>query len=329
MKRLKRCGILLLALLCAFPLLSSCNKESEDEETVYYTVLFDSNGGSPVEKQTVAADSTVREPTPPTREGYVFEGWRSETGTFWNFAAQYVTSDMTLTAVWVDPARIFEHKPMPEGGTKITAVKQTYATLALPDTIAGYSVTAIGDGVFAELSSHEVQSITLPHTLTSVGTEAFYNCRDIAITFDPRAALTEVGESAFYGCNLLSSVRFGEGLTEISPWAFDGCTSLREIRLPKSVTSVSDSAFANCTSLVSVMFYPELVEIGNAAFDDCDALTTLYFYGNEAQIDALKSTVASQNGKLLDATPYYYSATPPSVSGPYWFLNENGAPQLW
>jgi|GEM_PF-4483710 len=329
MKQLKRCGILLLALLCVLPLLSACNNENEDEETVYYTVLFDSNGGSPVEKQIVASDTTVREPTPPTREGYVFEGWRSEKGTFWNFAAQYVTSDMTLTAVWVDPARIFEHKPMPEGGTKITAVKQTYATLAVPDTIAGYSVVAIGDGVFADLSSHEVQTITLPHTLTSVGENAFKDCTDISITIDPRAALTEIGESAFYGCNRLSAVRFGEGLTEIAPWAFDGCTALREIRLPKSVVSVSDSAFANCTSLVSVMFYPELAEIGNAAFDDCDALTALYFYGTAAQMITLKSTVASQNDKLLDATPYYYSATDPNVKDQYWFLNENGAPQLW
>ena len=325
MKLLKRFGILLLALLCALPLLSSCKKD--EEETVYYTVTFDSNGGTPVEKQTVEAEEAVREPTPPTREGYIFEGWRGESGSFWSFSSDFVTSDMTLTAVWIDAARIFEHKPIPGGGTKITALKQPYATVAVPDTIAGYSVTAIGDGVFAELSSKEVQAITLPKTITSVGTEAFYECRDIAITFDPRAKLTEIGESAFYGCNRLAAVRFGEGLTSIAPEAFFGCSSLEEVRLPKSVTSLADNAFTDCTSLVSVMFHPELIEIGDSAFKGCDSLTALYFYGTEAQLSELRENrTANMNQAFENASAYFYSKT---ENPGCWYLDDNGNPRLW
>ncbi|MBQ2998871.1 MAG: InlB B-repeat-containing protein, partial [Clostridia bacterium] len=216
MKFCKRLGILLLALLCALPLLSSCKKDDE-EETVYYTVTFNSNGGSPVEQQTVAAEEAVREPTPPTREGYVFEGWRSERGSFWNFSSDFVTEDMELTAVWLDADDIFDSDIIDgKKERKITGVKKLYPTIAIPSIIGGFSVTEIGDGAFAELSSKEVQEITLPQTITSVGAGAFYECSDIAITFDPRATLTEVGESAFYGCNLLSSVRFGEGLTSVA-----------------------------------------------------------------------------------------------------------------
>ena len=326
MKFLKRFGILLLALLCALPLFSSC-KKNEEEETVYYTVTFDSNGGSPVEQQTVAAEEAVREPTPPTREGYIFEGWRSEKGSFWNFSSDFVTEDMTLTAVWIDAGNIFYHEKIDgENSKKITGVKKLYPTIAIPSIIDGFSVTAIGEGAFAELSSKEVQAITLPKTITSVGKGAFYECRDIAITFDPRAKLTEIGESAFYGCNRLAEVHLGEGLTSIAPEAFFGCSSLEEVRLPKSLTSLADNAFTDCTSLVSVMFHPELVEIGDSAFKDCNSLSALYFYGNEPQMTTLKNETAKYNDCFLNADVYFYSKTEQSGC---WYLDDNGNPKLW
>ncbi len=325
MKALKRLGILLLALLCALPLLSSC-KQNEEEETVYYTVTFDSNGGSAVEEQTVAAEEAVREPTPPTREGYIFEGWQTERGSLWNFSSDFVMSDMTLTAKWLDASDIFFYEVM-GNGVKITAVKKLYPTIAIPSILKGFEVTAIGDGVFYELSSKEVQKITLPHTITSVGEEAFFECTGITITFDPRAVLTEVGEAAFFGCDGLSAVRLGEGLSEIAPDTFFGCTSLREIRLPKSVTLLSDNAFADCSSLVSVMFHPELREIGDSAFKDCDALRALYFYGTETELSELREHgTANQNQPFLNATAYFYSATEHSGR---WYLDDNDKPKLW
>lgn len=328
MKLLKRFGILLLALLCALPLFSSCQKETEEEETVYYTVTFNSNGGSAVEKQIVAAEEAVLEPTPPTREGYVFEGWRKDTtGSFWDFDAEFVTSDMTLTASWIGAERIFGYETLPEGGAMITSLKQPYEALDIPSIIAGYTVTAIGDGVFSGLSFKKVQSIKLPHTITSVGEEAFYQCRDISIVFDPRAELTEIGESAFFECNLLASVRLGEGLTEIAPWTFFKCSSLREIRLPKSVVSVSDSAFANCTSLRSIMLHPAISEIQDAAFDHCTSLSVLYFYGTQNELNLLLANTAAQNDAFYDATVYFYSES--ERSGNYWYLDANNNPQCW
>lgn len=325
MTLLKRFGILLLALLCALPLLSSC-KKNEEEETVYYTVTFHSNGGSAVEPQTVAENEAVREPTPPTREGYVFEGWRTDSGTFWDFSSQYVSSDMTLTASWIDPTRIFEYEKSSEGGARITALKSHYPTLAVPEIIAGYSVTEIGEGVFAELSSKDVQAITLPHTVTSVGEYAFYNCRDISIVFDLRAELTSIGENAFYGCNRLASIRLGEGLSEIAFGTFSECASLAEIRLPKSVQSVADNAFSGCTSLTSIMFYSELAEIGDSAFKDCKALKALYFYGTAEQFATVLENTMHQNQDFLDASAYFYSDTQAENA---WYLDKNGTPKLW
>jgi uncharacterized repeat protein (TIGR02543 family) len=64
-----------------------------------YTVVFDSNGGSPVVSQTIIHGGTVTEPEPiPTRNGYTFKGWH-RSGLLYDFDAP-VTSGMTLTASW-------------------------------------------------------------------------------------------------------------------------------------------------------------------------------------------------------------------------------------
>lgn len=71
--------------------------------TVYYTVLFDSNGGSAVNGQIVAEGGTVAEPTDPTKEDYTFTSWCSDQAltTVYDFSAE-VTADMTLYAKWTE-----------------------------------------------------------------------------------------------------------------------------------------------------------------------------------------------------------------------------------
>lgn len=66
-----------------------------------YTIIFEENGGSDVSDITQIYQSTVEEPTPPTKEGYTFLGWFSdellETAyTFTIMPAQ----NLTLYAKW-------------------------------------------------------------------------------------------------------------------------------------------------------------------------------------------------------------------------------------
>lgn len=65
------------------------------------TVTFDSQGGSPVASVMVASGYKVPRPTKPTREGYIFKNWYTDTTytTVWNFN-NVVTEDMTLYALW-------------------------------------------------------------------------------------------------------------------------------------------------------------------------------------------------------------------------------------
>lgn len=82
-----------------------------------FYVSFETGGGSEVAQQKLRHGELVAEPEEPMRPGYDFGGWSAggEEPLLWDFEADKVQGDMTLTAVWT-PAKIpvrFD----PDGGT--------------------------------------------------------------------------------------------------------------------------------------------------------------------------------------------------------------------
>jgi len=66
-----------------------------------YVVRFNSNGGSQVDSQSVAHNNTATEPTPPTRNGYIFAGWYSDQALTTAFIfTTPITATITLYAKW-------------------------------------------------------------------------------------------------------------------------------------------------------------------------------------------------------------------------------------
>jgi uncharacterized repeat protein (TIGR02543 family) len=111
-------GIFLLPLFAV--LIAGCTFEFNIEELrkksaipdvyVYYTVTFESNGGSYVEPQTVISGGKAAEPQGVSNTGYTFYGWYTDNDAFddkWDFNSA-VTKDITLHAKWV-----FEGKVVP------------------------------------------------------------------------------------------------------------------------------------------------------------------------------------------------------------------------
>ena len=61
-------------------------------------ITFDSKGGSYVDPQFVT--DTTEEPTAPTKHGYDFDGWKTESGDSFTFGNP-LTENITLTAAWI------------------------------------------------------------------------------------------------------------------------------------------------------------------------------------------------------------------------------------
>ena len=67
-----------------------------------FTVTFNSNGGNTVSSQSVPYHTAATEPTTPTRSGYAFAGWYSDSGltSGFNFTS-LITTNSTLYAKWM------------------------------------------------------------------------------------------------------------------------------------------------------------------------------------------------------------------------------------
>ena len=67
-----------------------------------FTVTFNSNGGNTVSSQSVPYNTAATEPTTPTRSGYAFAGWYSDSGltSGFNFTS-FITANSTLYAKWM------------------------------------------------------------------------------------------------------------------------------------------------------------------------------------------------------------------------------------
>ena len=67
-----------------------------------FTITFDSRGGTDVPSQNQMYGQLLEQPQPPTREGYAFTGWYTDTACFelWDTGTDTIQSDMTLYAGW-------------------------------------------------------------------------------------------------------------------------------------------------------------------------------------------------------------------------------------
>ena len=134
-----------------------------------------------------------------------------------------------------------------------------------------YTITAIGESAFYK--SH-ITSISIPNTVTSIRSRAFYQCYGLTNVAIPNSVIT-IDYGVFYGCTKLVSVSIGNSVTTIGGSAFYGCTSLKNVVFPNSVTNIGESAFNECTSLASVNIPNSVMSIGSSAFYNCSGLTSL------------------------------------------------------
>lgn len=85
-------------LLCERPMGQAKLSFTGNSNVQYYTVDFDSQGGSSVRSQIVLPNGYLTQPSSPTKTGYTFDGWYFN-GSKFTFSTA-VTGDMTLVASW-------------------------------------------------------------------------------------------------------------------------------------------------------------------------------------------------------------------------------------
>lgn len=118
-----------------------------------------------------------------------------------------------------------------------------------------------GDAPWYDIREN-IQSISLPNGITSIGNYAFSGLSSIVSQIIPNG-VTRIGDMAFDGCSYLKSTQLPNSLQSIEYYAFDG-SGLNSITIPANVTHI-DRSFAKCRDLESIV-----VDSNNKAYDSRD-----------------------------------------------------------
>jgi len=127
--------------------------------------------------------------------------------------------------------------------------------------------------------------------LTSIEAYAFNQCRQLESITLP-ASIISIGNNAFTACNVLSSVNIPSNVQTIGYQVFSSCPSLTTIAIPASVTSIGWGVFQGCIGLESLT-----VASDNPYYSDggCNAIIREYSATNHIIIAACKNTVIPDN----------------------------------
>lgn len=213
-----------------------------------------------------------------------------------------------------------------DGTAAVSGYTGTDTKVTVPGKLDDYTVTSLGGGWYADgtgniitygnvhnveydesgsvtqsevyspfSGNEQIQSVTLPQTVTYVGANSFKNCTSLTeVNFDKCEELSVIGNNCFEGCTALESVTIPESVQLIDQQAFAGCTSLKSYSfggeaaleaeifenctaletawLPEGVTSVPPYTFSGCTALKEISLPETVTEIGDSSFLGCTAL---------------------------------------------------------
>jgi hypothetical protein len=177
-----------------------------------------------------------------------------------------VSPELNLS-FWTNVARIFiVSLPLLIGGARAVQAQFDYTTnadgisvtitgytgfsfmdVAIPGTLDGLPVTAIGTNAFA---GDDISSVTIPDSVTSIGDNSFYFC-EYTTSITIGSSVTTIGTNAFTYCEYLTNISIPDSVISIGAAAFDNCFDLSTVTIGSNVSSIGDSAFTRCYYLVS------------------------------------------------------------------------------
>lgn len=191
-------------------------------------------------------------------------------------------------------------------------------TITVPTELDGRKVTGLGESSFSGIYSpdhqkghillsfcNQIQSVTIPESVTSIGKSAFEHCSNLdsltingvatsmigAYAFASCTSLTSlslvgsfqtIGDSAFVNCGM-TSLTIDATITSIEKYAFSS-RFLTSLSLTGNVQKIGDHAFDSCSSLYTVTLPKSLTSIGSYAFDSCTSLDSIEIPGKVTEI---------------------------------------------
>ena len=252
-------------------------------------------------------------PDAPVHDGLTFQGWnwsevvaktwlQNHRGAQLKVGAVYTPTDGQDHNYWRSPRlsganQIYmQHRATTTLGTFYDC--RLLTSISLPN-----SLTSIGTSAFQ--NCYSLTSISLPNSLTSIGGNAFYNCYSLTSISLPNS-LTSIGASTFQNCYSLTAVNLSNSLTEIRVGAFRYCYSLPKIDIPASVTLIGSYAFNDCSSLADVVIRGKPTLDGSSVFSNNPSNQRFYVHRSDLAWfeTATNWSAIYGEGKIVAAADY-------------------------
>ena len=169
--------------------------------------------------------------------------------------------------------------------------------LAIPGSVdyqdGTFQVTSIERNAFSICQN--IQSISLPPTITQIRPSAFNGCSKLDyvrisdlskwcnIDFGSLSSNPLYKADHFYlGDDEIVELTIPSDVSVISAFAFSNCRSLQRLYLPETLKEVGYESFIGCSNLIEVTVSKNVSKFGNSAFGACDKLQALHISDLEA-----------------------------------------------
>ena len=124
----------------------------------------------------------------------------------------------------------------------------------------------------------KLAEITVPSTVTSIGSAAFKGNPTTTIVWNPKTCSISTDDSApFYSTtSQVTSFVFGDSVQVIPAFLCKYMNQLDSIVIPATVTSIGQSAFMYCSKLKSFTFPQGIKTVATSVFEGCTALEEVF-----------------------------------------------------
>ena len=245
-----------------------------DKTDLPYTLNFDLDGGtSSRSTNTIKTDKLDKNlfSFDVKKKDYVFVGWSYNKKIVFDYKGNLV-NDVTMES------------------------SMTFKAIYEEVLIYNNSRTAISG-----IKDKDITEVTIPNGVTSIGSEAFKDCKYLKEITIPES-VTEISNTSFNGCINLASITVDENNTIYD--SRDNCNAIikkdsnelilgcKNTTLVDSITSIGANAFRDNTSIESITILKNITNINDTAFNGCINLASITVDKDNPKYDSRENSNA-------------------------------------